>query len=385
MSKLLPTEQLLAELIRIPSVNPAGNPGVEQPGEARCAAYLADLLRQMGAQVETWDVEPGRPNVLGKFPANQDSKPVLLLAPHTDTVSVQGMTIEPFFGELKDGKVYGRGASDTKGPMAAMLAALADCQEFLPELPVEIWFAGLMGEEAGQLGARDFCKRYRPDFVIVAEPTELQIVNVHKGCIWMDIRTTGAAVHASTPELGENAVLKMLDLLQYLRNQLQPKLATFQDTLLGQPTINIGTLQGGSKVNIVPDACSCGVDIRTVPVMDCDQLMAETTAAMRRLVPDVQLQFAVANALATEPSHPMIMQLQDCGARLTQAPWFCDAAVFGASGIPGIALGPGNIAQAHTRDEFISLDDLHAGEQFFVKFLESLACSDCNHMKLAPA
>ncbi len=381
MNPLPGVEQLLAELIRIPSVNPAGNPGVDDPGEAGCANYLAGLLKQLGANVELWDVMPGRPNVLGKFPASTGEKPVLLLAPHTDTVSVQGMTIEPFAAEMRDGRIFGRGATDTKGSMASMLAALGHYREQIAELPVEIWFAGLMGEEAGQLGARDFCRKYRPDFVVVGEPTGLDMVYAHKGCVWIDIKTHGHAVHASVPEDGESAILKMLDLLDYFRNTLAPQMAESSDPLLGVPTMNIGTIDGGSKINIVPDSCSCGVDIRTVPALDCKALISDTINALQEIVPDAEVSYTLADALDTDPSHPLAAKLLECGAKLTTAPWFCDAAVFAASGIPAVAVGPGTIAQAHTRDEFIAIDDLIAGEQFFMKFIDHLAASDPTSLK----
>ena len=153
MSVLSPAS-LLGELIRIPSVNPEGDPGVAEPGEARLAGHLASLLERLGAEVSLREVLSGRPNVVARFPSDRPGKPRLLLAPHTDTVSVVGMTTDPFSGDVRDGKVWGRGASDTKGPMAAMLAALSRCREILPVLGHEIWFAGLMWEESGQHGAK---------------------------------------------------------------------------------------------------------------------------------------------------------------------------------------------------------------------------------------
>src|SRR5437763_473167 len=113
--------ELLQALVRIPSVNPHGNAGVERPGEQACAEFVAEFLRFCGASAELREVESGRPNVVGIFPADKSGKPRLLFAPHLDTVSVSGMTIDPFAAELRDGKIWGRGASDTKGPMAAML------------------------------------------------------------------------------------------------------------------------------------------------------------------------------------------------------------------------------------------------------------------------
>src|SRR5271156_5947776 len=139
----------LPELVRIPSVNPHGSPGIDKPGEQACAEFVAGFLRGCGAEVELREVAPGRPNVLGRFPSDAPGKKRVILAPHLDTVSVAGMVIDPFGGELRDGKIWGRGATDTKGCMAAMLWSLWELRDRIPGLGHEVWFAGLMGEEAG--------------------------------------------------------------------------------------------------------------------------------------------------------------------------------------------------------------------------------------------
>ena len=147
--------ELLQALVRIPSVNPTGDPGTPHTGEQAIADWLAAWLRMEfpAARVELREVLPGRPNVVVRFSDSSGKKPRLLFAPHTDTVSVGGMTIDPFGAELRDGKVWGRGTSDTKGSMASMLWALRGMRERLPELGHEVWFAGLCSEEAGQHGA----------------------------------------------------------------------------------------------------------------------------------------------------------------------------------------------------------------------------------------
>ena len=127
--------ELLQALVRIPSVNPDGHPGTDQVGEKACAEFVGDFLRNCGALVEYQEVLPGRPNVIGRFPVDRPGKPRLIFAPHTDTVSIVGMTIPPFSAELREGKIFGRGASDTKGPMAAMLWTLWEMRESLVSLP----------------------------------------------------------------------------------------------------------------------------------------------------------------------------------------------------------------------------------------------------------
>ena len=363
------TAELLRELVRIPSVNPDGDPGTEHVGERACAEFLADWLREIGAEVSLDEVLPGRPNVVARFPSAQPGKPRLLLAPHTDTVSVVGMTIDPFGGEIRDGKLWGRGASDTKGPMAAMLVALKNCRDVLPSLSHEIWFAGLVGEEAGQHGAKALAAKEKFDLVIVGEPTRLEVVHTHKGAVWLTLQTSGRAVHASMPDRGENAIEKMLVVLAFLRPALRDHVGPLSHDVLGNPTFNIGTIVGGSKVNIVPDRCQVMVDMRTVPGQDARPLVE----GLSEKFPFLDLVVRNSQPLYTDPAHPVIAKLAACGAPPVGAPWFCDGAIFAEAGSPAVALGPGSIAQAHTADEWISLEDLEAGTVFFEKFLRSLA------------
>jgi acetylornithine deacetylase/succinyl-diaminopimelate desuccinylase family protein len=367
--KAVSAVDLLRELIRIPSVNPDGDPGTARTGEEECARFVGDFLSSCGADVSAVEVLPGRPNVVARFPSDGKDKPRLLLAPHTDTVGVAGMTIDPFAAALDDGKVWGRGATDTKGSMTAMLIALQECREILPKLSHEIWFAGLMGEEAGQQGAKALSASQRFDFAIVGEPTQLQIVNAHKGVLWLTVRAQGRAAHGSTPQNGDNAIERLINALQILRRELGANFASQIDKTLGAPTFSIGTIHGGSKINIVPDVCEAGIDIRTIPEQDLSALL--DSLAFR--FPDLEIRRKKVSAPSrTDPVHPLIGVLESCGARCAGAPWFCDAAVLSEGGTPAVALGPGSIDQAHTADEWISVEDLEAGAAFFERFLQSL-------------
>jgi acetylornithine deacetylase/succinyl-diaminopimelate desuccinylase family protein len=359
---------LLQALVQIPSVNPHGSPGVERPGEQACAEYVAAFLRKCGAETELREVTQGRPNVVGRFPSDAPGKQRLILAPHLDTVSVSGMVIDPFGGEIRDGKIWGRGATDTKGSMAAMLWSLYELRDRIPALGWEIWFAGLMGEEAGQEGARAFVKQERADFALIGEPTSRDIVYTHKGAYWLNLLTRGRAVHASAPERGENAIYKMADVLLCIRDRIAPRLASLSHPVLGSPTISAGTIRGGTKTNIVPDSCSVEVDTRTIPGQDPNEI----AAALRETCPDLEISVWESAPLNTDPAHPLIELLQKRGSTLAGAPWFCDAAVFAQAGIPAIAAGPGSIAQAHTNDEWIAIDELEKGVEFYRGFLEAL-------------
>jgi acetylornithine deacetylase/succinyl-diaminopimelate desuccinylase-like protein len=359
---------LLQALVRIPSVNPHGSPGVETPGEQACGEFVAGFLADCGAETELREVAPGRPNVVGRFPSDRAGKPRVILAPHLDTVSVGGMIIDPFAAEIRDGKVWGRGATDTKGPMAAMLWSLRELRERIAGLGHEVWFVGLMGEEAGQEGARAFVKEERADFALIAEPTGRDIVHTHKGAYWLSLRTTGRAVHASAPSRGENAIYKMADVLRCIRDEIAPRLAAQSHPVLGSPTISAGTIHGGTKTNIVPDFCELEVDTRTIPGQD----PREIAQAIEKASPGIGISVWESWPLNTDPEHPLIQLLLSNGSKLAGAPWFCDAAVFAEAGIPAVAAGPGCIAQAHTNDEWIAIDELERGVEFYRSFLERL-------------
>lgn len=368
MDPLNPTS-LLQDLIRIQSVNPEGDPGVSDPGEARIALALEKLLLSMGTEVSLREVLSGRPNVVARFPSDRPDKPRLLLAPHTDTVSVVGMTIDPFGAEVRDGKIWGRGASDTKGPMAAMLSALARVREEIPKLSHEIWFAGLVGEESGQHGAKALVSEQSFDFVIAGEPTDLKTVHAHKGSLWVTLSAHGKAVHASAPDRGENAIYKITAAIERIRERVIPELSKATHPLLGHSTLSVGTIRGGSKTNIVPDHCEATLDIRIIPGADPLQIIN----LIQNVAQAVTVEYQGSEPLFTDPEHPLVTRLSGLGASPVGAPWFCDAAVFSSKGIPAVALGPGSIAQAHTADEFISVADLQAGVDFFERFLRSLA------------
>ena len=223
-----PVVHLLRELIAIPSVNPDGVPPSHHTGEKRMAEFVAGFLQSMGAKTVVEDVFPDRPNVIGRFPTNPSSsgecKPKVLLAPHLDTVTVDGMTIDPFGGEVRDGRVYGRGACDTKGTMAAMLIALQEIGEVIPSLNVEVHFAAFMGEETAQPGSRHFAKNNADyDFAVIGEPTDCDIVYTTKGNFWVKFFTTGVAVHSSTPHLGDNAIIKMARVIEAIDGSFRPK------------------------------------------------------------------------------------------------------------------------------------------------------------------
>jgi acetylornithine deacetylase/succinyl-diaminopimelate desuccinylase-like protein len=357
---------LCQALVRIPSENPSGSSVSD--GEEAIARFVGEFLESLGAQVEFEEIGPGRPNVYGFWPVPSGTRQRILFAPHLDTVTVEGMTVDPFLAECLDGKLYGRGASDTKGSMAAMLWALKSVD--LSKLNVAVGFAGLADEEFEQLGARACAVRNMADFAIVGEPTSLDVVYTHKGTAWIEIETRGKSVHASLPETGVNAIDRMTDTLKILNERFPEICPVEPDPVLGKPTLSTGRIRGGAKINVVPDRCYAEIDIRILPGQES---MATDVAEFfkKHQVPAIVTPIKTSAPLYTSPDNPFIAKFIALGSKLTGANWFCDAAFFALEGTPSIAIGPGSIAQAHTANEFIEIADLERGAEFFKNYLLS--------------
>lgn len=366
---------LLQTLVRIPSVNPDNSPGTDATGEAEIAYFLAAFLRDRGAEVTLDEVRPGRPNLIARW-APLDGRPRILLGPHLDTVGVGGMTIDPFSGEIRDGRLWGRGASDTKGPMAAMLTGLLENLDRLAASPLAIDFVAFMGEESNQWGSRKFAAENAAHygFAIVGEPTSLDVVHTTKGSLWATLRTTGRAAHSSQPERGENAVLKLVRVLHEVHPLLTDKLATFTHPVLGRSTANVGVIRGGSRPNIVPDLAEAEIDIRITPAL-------RDAGGALPLLQDVLAGHPVEIAKAHEnppmeipADHPCVQRILAVRpqSKPVGAPWFSDAAHLSAAGIPSVCLGPGSIDQAHTKDEFIEIAALEEGAAFFTDLVAAM-------------
>jgi acetylornithine deacetylase/succinyl-diaminopimelate desuccinylase-like protein len=365
--------ELLQDLVAIPSVNPEGQPGTDRTGEQAMADYVADFLRICGAEVQVRHIAIGRPNVIATFTPAQ-SAAHLAFAPHLDTVSVAGMTISPFDPVVRNNRVYGRGSSDTKGPMAAALWALHDWAQGPARKDSRVtWtFLGLMGEEATNEGAMAVAKSgFSCDLALALEPTELGVVTAHKGALWLEITTSGVACHGAMPENGKSAIYAMRRVLEHLETKTIPALAREVHPKLGGSTLNVGTITGGSKINIVPDACRIEIDCRVVPGVDGEKFRAELEAELRAVVPEASVRLVrYAPPLATDEKLPWVARLGAEAKGFTTAPWFSDASYLSGLRCPAVCIGPGSIAQAHTKDEFISLRDLEEGAHFFRRWID---------------
>lgn len=365
--------QLLAELVACSSANPRRNPpGGDSPGEANLCRILDRLLNALGARVEQEEVLPGRRNLFGTFTGRDPSR-TLLLAAHADTVPQDGMTIPPFTPSIRNGRLYGRGSADTKGSMAAMLAALSRFLEKNGAPPCNVCFAATCNEEFGAHGAKALVRRHPGEFfgAVVGEPTDLAVVHAHKGALRFSIEARGLAVHSSLPERGASAIFAMSDVVRRLEGPYREELLRRDHPLLGPPRVTVGIIRGGSQVNIVPDHCLVEVDRRTVPGETLDSARGELDAilAEAKHAGDPRIAFSCQSTdeypPLDEPADGPIGRLagEACRrvlgqARFAAAPYATDAGVFHHAGLPAVVLGPGSMQQAHTQDEFIGLEPL---------------------------
>jgi len=370
--------KLLRELIALPSVNPAFLPANDpRAGEQKVADFLAATAERNGLEVELHEVFPGRSNLLARLAASRKARLRILLAPHMDTVGGESPKI--FEPRVRDGRLHGRGACDTKGSVAAMLSALIELLAS-PQRPehTEIVFAGLVDEENGQFGSRALVsKGFKADLAIVGEPTQLRVATAHKGDLWLQLETRGRAAHGAQPELGRNAVHEMARIVDLLQTTYAILLRRRRHSLLGSPTVSVGTIGGGSQPNIVPDKCRISIDRRTIPGETASGVRREIKSLLRRhklKATLLNIRNAPCPALETNLKLPLVRQFL-ANARQTRpigVHYFCDAAVLASGGIPSVIFGPGNIAQAHTADEWISLRQLEQGTRMIVRFLQSL-------------
>jgi acetylornithine deacetylase/succinyl-diaminopimelate desuccinylase-like protein len=369
--------QLLAELIALPSVNPAFAGGAgPMTGERRVAEFLAANAAGAGLDVELRSVQPGRPNLLAALSPAGTVRTRILLAAHLDTVHLA--SAEQLIPRQRNGRLYGRGACDTKGSVAAMFTALcALARGHRRPRHTELVFAGLADEEHAQAGSRALAASgLRADLAIVGEPTRLQVVTAHKGSLWLRVETHGRAAHGATPQLGRNAVHTMARVVEFLQTAYAARLRRRVHPLLGHATVSVGRIGGGGLPNIVPDHCHIEVDRRTLPGETEAGVCRELRALLRArgLTARVSsVKSAPCRPLETDAGLPLVQALlRRVGQRRpVGVHYFCDAAVLAEAGIPSVVFGPGDIAQAHTAEEWIALAELERAERLLVNFLKS--------------
>ncbi|MCH7729117.1 MAG: M20/M25/M40 family metallo-hydrolase, partial [Planctomycetes bacterium] len=283
---MLTVVETLQDLVRIPSVNPMGRDlSGSEFYETRMTDHLEGLFGRLGLPHERQEVAELRSNIIARLDGStrpEEGGELLMFEAHQDTVPVDGMTIEPWSGDLRDGRVYGRGACDIKGGMACMLAAISRLAEQRPGGMPTIVMACSVNEEHGYSGATELAKLWshgqsailprRPDAIVVAEPTMLDVVVAHKGVVRWRCRTHGRACHSSQPELGDNAIYRMSRVIAALEKYAREICPTLgHHPLLRTPTLSIGTIVGGISVNTVPDESSIEIDRRLLPDENPDE------------------------------------------------------------------------------------------------------------------
>lgn len=398
----LSVKDLLQKLLSIPSVNPVF--GAAEPawlGEGRLTDFLQNWAGEHGWKWLRQEVHPSRENLVVSIPGSQDH-PLTLWEVHQDTVGVAGMQVEPFAGVERDGRVYGRGASDVKGSMAAMMTAIESLQ-FEGESHNPMLLAFTVNEECGFSGAKSLgrlwanndaphllplegeekvhgtlslaeLRELRPKRAVVAEPTDFQVVVAHKGIVRWRCHTHGLAAHSSQPQLGKNAIYAMTEVIAAIRAFDQNVLAQRGlDCLCGRPTVSVNTMQGGMGANVVPDHAVIDIDCRLMPGEVPNDAQQELIAFLAARVPaDVIIEheppWNQSRGMQSGDNQAWAEQVANTlggTSEIVGVPYGTDAWVFASIGIPTVVLGPGSITQAHTEDEWISVAELERGVEVY--------------------
>lgn len=362
-----PTIKLLCNLVAINSVNPSLVPG--GAGEKEIATAVAAEMRASGMDVEITEVAPGRPNVVGVLEGRVPGKS-LMFCGHIDTVGVEGMS-SPFDPVERDGKIYGRGAGDMKGGVAAMIAAAGSLAASVDMKAGRLIVAAVVDEEYESIGAESLVKNWHADAAVVTEPTDLVVSIGHKGFSWVEIRTEGRAAHGSRPLEGRDAILRMgrvLAGLEKLDRQLQSRTP---HPVLGTPSLHGSLIEGGRELSTYPDHCVLKMERRTI-IGESDEIalneVEDILAGLAQEDPDFQ---ASAQALFTRRPYetpaghtlPGMLEaaLSRAGRDTTRAgmTYWTDAAVLGQAGIPSVIFGPGG-AGYHGLEEYVQMDEVLA-------------------------
>ena len=382
----LSVTQLLQQAVAIPSVNPSHGDDPALSGEKRMADWLSDQLGARGLEVETLDLMgPDRPAVIGRNTPRATSRS-LMVEVHLDTVGTRGMTVDPFGGIIREEKLYGRGACDMKGSTCAFLAALTpDRVRHLEARGIQLLVVGAPDEETGLGGsAKLAADGLRADDAVILEPTRCLPVIAHKGACWYEVTLEGTAGHGSQPEKGVSTHAALAILLPELYRIHEEEAARHHHALLGQTTLNIGRIDGGKTFNVIPDHTRLELDRRVIPGEDPDAFTSRVSECLNALIQNGHLtggsirRTAMTPPFATDADSPLVKALQSaihapCKPEGTS--WVSDASMFSQTCANTVVFGPGDIAQAHTVDEYISLGQLDRGVRIFERFLDQYGCA----------
>jgi acetylornithine deacetylase len=355
--------ELTERLVAIDSVNPTLVEGAA--GEAEIARFVASWLEEHGVAVELDDVVPGRPNVVGRVRGSGGGR-TLLLNGHLDTVGLGGPDagVEP---RVEGGRLYGRGSYDMKGSVAAMMVAAARAAEL--RLAGDLVVTLVADEEALSVGTERVAATVGADAAIVVEPTDLRLAIAHRGFVWLDVETSGRAAHGSRYDLGEDAIVRMGSILVGLERLDQGLAERPPHALLGRASVHASLIEGGTELSTYPDRCVVKVERRTLP----GETVSAIEAELRALADGAEVSpFFSREPLETPSDAPIVQLASRCAAdvlgsapELVGVPFWTDAALLAAAGIPTVVFGPRGEG-AHADVEWVELDDLERLAQILV-------------------
>lgn len=372
-------EELLFQLIRIESHQDA--PGYER----NLVAFIKGFLEKEKIEVELQPVLEERANLIARVRGN-GTGPVLVLNGHTDTVPPYEMK-NPFVPCIKDGKIYGRGSVDMKGALAAMMCVLLALKRGGIQLKGDVVFAATIGEEKYSPGAyRLVTSGFHADYAIVGEPTGMKVGIAHKGVIWGEAVFYGRSVHGSVPEKGINAIYKASDWIEEIQRTYIPSLKERSHPLLGHPTINIGMIEGGTRPVIVPNQCTVRFERRLLPGETKESAIQELKEILDKLAkrdPEMSGEIREMPVFHGVPHGPFESKADSdlvkvlrrayqeefhCDTEPCGLGFWTDAALFAQiPGIQTVVCGPGDIAQAHSNEEYIQREQLLAAYRIYLK------------------
>lgn len=360
------TVDFLQKLIQTPSVNPPGE-------ELAIAELVAEKMKEIGLETKLVSIDKKRVNVVGRI-RGTGRQPSLLFSGHLDTVppGKEAWQYDPFSGKIVDNKMYGRGTTDMKCALASMLMAADALLKAETRLEGDLIIGATADEEAGQLGSMNMVEDEWLDGVgaiMIGEPTSLDVFIAEKGAFWLEITTHGKTAHSSTPHLGINAVMHMSEFLQETK---KIELPHRKHPLLGEPTINVGTIEGGVKINVVPDQCKVTVDIRTVPGQRHDAILQQFKDVINKIETEggrIKADIEIINdrpPVETSPDESIVKTVLEAAQEITQrkielqgARYYTDGAVFVPKlKIPMVICGAGDAKLAHQPNEYVEIPKL---------------------------
>lgn len=360
------TARVAAQLVEIESINPDLVPGGK--GEAPIAAFVAEWARGHGLAVELIEPVAGRPSVVATAPGSGGGRSLILYA-HMDTVGVAGMP-RPFDARIENGRLYGRGAFDMKGSLAACMVATAELAR--RRLAGDVVLVAVADEENASIGARAVVERVEADAAIVTEPSGGEVCVAHKGFVWLRVEVAGRAAHGSRPEAGVDAIAKMGRVLTGVEALDLSLRAGPRHPLLGTGSVHASLIEGGQEMSSYPDRCVLGIERRTVPGETADQVKGELEDILARARAedpafDGQVDVTLSRSSFQVGEHqPIVQEVLSAVAaaegrtpRLVGEPPWMDSAVFADAGIPAVVFGPVG-AGAHSAVEWV---DLHSVER----------------------